>query len=41
MDVYSLLSPLLPSHLLIAPLGVGCKFAVSIIKKNKIKFYEL
>jgi hypothetical protein len=33
MDDYSLLSFLLPPHLLIAPLGVDCKFAVPYNKK--------
>jgi hypothetical protein len=37
MDDYSLLSFLLPPHLLIAPLGVDCKFAVPSIKKKKLE----
>jgi hypothetical protein len=38
MDDYSLLSFLLPPHLLIAPLGVDCKFAVPSIKKKNYSF---
>ena len=34
MDDYSLLTFLLSSHLLIAPLGVDCKFAVTYNKKK-------
>jgi phage-related protein len=34
MDDYSLPSSLLPSHLLIAPLGVDCKFAVPYNNNN-------
>jgi hypothetical protein len=34
MDDYSLPSSLLPPHLLIAPLGVDCKFAVHYNKKK-------
>jgi hypothetical protein len=35
MDDYSLPSPLLSPHLLIATLGVDCKFAVLYNKKKK------
>jgi hypothetical protein len=38
MDDYSLPSPLLTPHLLIAPLGVDCKFAVLYNnKRNSLK----
>jgi len=40
MDDYSLLTfLLLPPHLLIAPLGVDCKFAVTYNKK-KYMYHE-
>jgi len=41
MDDYSLLTFLLSPHLLIAPFGVDCKFAVTYNKKIINNFYEL